>query len=86
MKFITGSKAISPFGIVGLLVGERLRKGIHGKYPLMQNDLQQGGMASFLRDTEIEVSLLDKDSDEGSLRKNKESDILEPLLTVNDSA
>ena len=55
------------FGVVGLLVFERLRKGIHDKYPLMQSNFQQRGMTSFLRDMPIEVDL-DKRIDEGVLR------------------
>ena len=82
---ITGSKAISPFGMVGLLVRERLQKGIHEKYPMMQDDLQRRGMASFLRDVEIEVGLLDMNNDEREFlrrrRTNKEPDTLEPLLS-----
>ena len=82
---IPGSKAISPFGIVGLFIRERLQKEIHEKYPMMQDDLRQRGMASFLRDVEIEVGLLDKKSDEQvSLRRrntNRECDTSENLLT-----
>ena len=36
------------FGVVGLLVRERQRKGIHDKHPLMQSDLQHHGMTSSL--------------------------------------
>ena len=52
---------------------------------MMQDDLRQRGMASFLRDVEIEVGLLDEKSDEQvSLWRrnmNKECDALESLLT-----
>ena len=82
---IAGSKTISPFGIVGLFIRERLQKEIHEKYPMMQDDLRQRGMASFLRDVEIEVGLLDEKSDEQvSIRRrntNKECDASESLLT-----
>ena len=51
---------------------------------MMQDELQQRGMASFLRDVEIDVDLLDKNSDEQEflrMRKtDKESDTLKPLL------
>ena len=70
---------------MGLFIHERLQKEIHEKYPMMQDDLRQGGMASFLRDVEIEVGLLDEKSDEQvSLRRrntNKECDASESLLT-----
>ena len=51
-------------------------------------DLEQGGIASFLRDMEIEVGLLDKKSNgQGLLQRqtNQESDVSERLLTVGDS-
>ena len=52
---------------------------------MMQDDLRQRGMASFLRDVEIEVGLLDEKSDEQvSLRRrntNRECDASESLLT-----
>ena len=57
---------------------------MHEKYPMMQDDLRQGGMASFLRDAEIEVGLLDKSDEQVSLRRrntNKECDASESLLT-----
>ena len=70
---------------MGLFIRERLQKEIHEKYPMMQNDLRQRGMASFLRDVEIEVGLLDEKSDEQvSIRRrntNKECDASESLLT-----
>ena len=70
---------------MGLFIRERLQKEIHEKYPMMQDDLRQRGMASFLRDVEIEVGLLDEKSDEQvSLRRrntNRECDAPESLLT-----
>ena len=70
---------------MGLFIRERLQKEIHEKYPMMQDDLRQRGMASFLRDVEIEVGLLDEKSDEQvSLRRrntNRECDASESLLT-----
>ena len=70
---------------MGLFIRERLQKEIHEKYPMMQDDLRQGGMASFLRDVEVEVGLLDEKSDEQvSIRRrntNKECDASESLLT-----
>ena len=70
---------------MGLFIRERLQKEIHEKYPMMQDDLRQRGMASFLRDVEIEVGLLDEKSDEQvSIRRrytNKECDASESLLT-----
>ena len=69
---------------MGLFIRERLQKGIHEKYPMMQDELQQRGMASFLRDVEIDVDLLDKNSDEQEFlrrrKTDKESDTLKPLL------
>ena len=86
IKLLIGSKAISPFGAVGLLVRRTLREGIHEKYPSMENDIQRGGMASFLKDMSIEVGLLERNSSQqGLLRRRKmdgESDTSEPLLTV----
>ena len=71
--------------MVGFFIRERLQKGIHKKYPMMQDDLRQGGMASFLGDVEIEVGLLVKKSDEqASIRRrntNKECDASESPLT-----
>ena len=70
---------------MGSFIRERLQKEIHEKYPMMQDDLRQRGMASFLRDVEVEVGLLDEKSDEQvSLRRrntNRECDASESLLT-----
>ena len=69
---------------MGLFIRERLQKEIYEKYPMMQDDLRQRGMASFLRDVEIEVGLLDEKSDEQVLRRrntNRECDASESLLT-----
>ena len=86
---IIGSKAISPFGAVGLLIRRKLREGIHEKYPLMQKDLKQGGMASFLRDMDIEVDIFEmKTNGQGLLpskKTNQESDVSERLLTFDNS-
>ena len=72
---------------MGLFIHERLQKEIHEKYPMMQDDLRHGGMASFLRDVEIEFGLLDKKNDEQeSLRRRntkRECDASEHLLTTS---
>ena len=55
---------------------------MHKKYPQMKHDLRQGGMASFLRDVEIEVGLLDRESDEQEKRNtNRGCDTSGNLLT-----
>ena len=76
--------------MVGFFIRERLQKEIHEKYPMMQDDLRQHGMASFLGDVEIEVGLLDeKSGGQVSIRRrntNKECDASESLLTNSEEA
>lgn len=66
---------------------ERLRDGIHERYPSMRKELKEGGMASFLGDMSIEVNLLDKpDNQHGLLGRRKRhaaSDASEHLETVD---
>lgn len=85
--YVTGSKEISPFGAVGLFVRQKLRKGINEKYPSMENELQQGGMASFLRDMSMEVDLLEKTNNRPGLlerrKRHGELDAAEHLDTVD---
>ena len=61
-------------------------EGLHEKYPLLQKYLDQGEMVLFLRDREIEVRFLDKNSNEQSLlqrrKSNQDSDVSESLLTL----
>ena len=70
--------------MVGLFFRKRLQREIHENYPNMKEELRWGGMASFLRDVEIEVGLLDEKGDEQESlrgRNMKESDASESLLT-----
>lgn len=59
-------------------------------YSIMQNGLQQRKMASFLRDLEIEVDLLDKNRDKQGVlwrrKRNRGSDGSEHLLMIEKAA
>ncbi|KDQ52506.1 hypothetical protein JAAARDRAFT_477922 [Jaapia argillacea MUCL 33604] len=55
---ILGTKHISPFGSLGILVREKLRRAIQEQYPALQSELQGGGMATFLRDVSVDLRIL----------------------------
>ena len=55
---IPGSKPISPFGILGLAVRQKLKGAIQERYPLLKEEIRQGGMASFIKDVAVESNML----------------------------
>ncbi|KDQ64256.1 hypothetical protein JAAARDRAFT_52232 [Jaapia argillacea MUCL 33604] len=63
MAIISGSKVISPFGVVGLILRKQLRHAIRQQYPGLKAEIQAGGMGSFLHDTAIGLSVLRDDPD-----------------------
>ncbi|KDQ64092.1 hypothetical protein JAAARDRAFT_52085 [Jaapia argillacea MUCL 33604] len=60
---ILGSKAISPFGALGLFMRQKLRRAIRDQYPALRGQIQEGGMATFLHDFAVDIDILDDDPD-----------------------
>ncbi|KDQ59845.1 hypothetical protein JAAARDRAFT_634023 [Jaapia argillacea MUCL 33604] len=65
-SLILGSKAISPFGILGILIWRKLRSAIRQQYPALGDEIEQGGMATFLHDVAVELDILDDGPDQDS--------------------
>lgn len=55
-----GSKPISPLGVLGLLARKKLKEAIHQQYPRLRDEVESGGMASFIRDVAVEVDVLEE--------------------------
>ncbi|KDQ59835.1 hypothetical protein JAAARDRAFT_77775 [Jaapia argillacea MUCL 33604] len=63
-SLILGSKAISPFGVLGILIWRKLRSAIRQQYPALGVEIEQGGMATFLHDVAVELDILDDGPDQ----------------------
>lgn len=59
-----GSKPISPLGAIGLIARKKLRAAIHKQYPRLRDEVENGGMASFIRDVALEVDVIEEDAEE----------------------
>ncbi|KDQ53297.1 hypothetical protein JAAARDRAFT_432060 [Jaapia argillacea MUCL 33604] len=58
---LTGSKVISPFGALGVIMREKIRRALHEQYPALHDHVRAGGMATFLGDIAIDLSILEDD-------------------------
>lgn len=54
-----GRKPLSPFGIAGMFAQSRIHAAVHERYPLLKKEVNEGGIASFLKDTPVELAILD---------------------------
>ncbi|KDQ64258.1 hypothetical protein JAAARDRAFT_52234 [Jaapia argillacea MUCL 33604] len=87
-KVLFGSKMISPFGILGLILGEKLRRAMDDQYPLLRSQVREGGMATFLSDNVLDLSILEDGSSPGepsSSRYRESSAVLPPRFQHMDS-
>ncbi|KII87826.1 hypothetical protein PLICRDRAFT_54872 [Plicaturopsis crispa FD-325 SS-3] len=64
ITLLFGTKPLSPFGITGMLARSRIHAAVHERYPLLKKEVNEGGMASFLKDTAVELAILDSKSKE----------------------
>ncbi|KZP15327.1 hypothetical protein FIBSPDRAFT_1048252 [Athelia psychrophila] len=58
LAILFGSKIISPFGLLGILTRNRLRRLINEQYPHMQEDIKRGGMAAYVSEVAIDPGLV----------------------------
>ncbi|EIM89040.1 uncharacterized protein STEHIDRAFT_154732 [Stereum hirsutum FP-91666 SS1] len=56
LAVLFGGKPLSPFGVSGLFPSFRDR--IHKHYPVMEDDLKAGGMASFVEEVAMDIGVL----------------------------
>ncbi|KZP24959.1 hypothetical protein FIBSPDRAFT_856313, partial [Athelia psychrophila] len=56
---IFGTRAISPFGLLGIVTRNRFKKLIHEQYPRIQEDIERGGMAAYVSEVAIDAGLMD---------------------------
>ncbi|KZP24966.1 hypothetical protein FIBSPDRAFT_950668 [Athelia psychrophila] len=59
MAIIFGTRAISPFGLLGIVTRNRFKKLIHEQYPRIQEDIERGGMAAYVSEVAIDAGLMD---------------------------
>ncbi|KAF7986327.1 hypothetical protein HWV62_35304 [Athelia sp. TMB] len=63
MAILFGSRAISPFGILGIVTRNRFKRLIHEQYPAMQEDIENSGrlgMAAYISEVAIDAALIDE--------------------------
>ncbi|KDQ53295.1 hypothetical protein JAAARDRAFT_432011 [Jaapia argillacea MUCL 33604] len=61
-QVLLGSKVISPFGALGIMMREKLRRALHEQYPALRRQMQEGGIATFLSDVAVDLRILDDDA------------------------
>ncbi|KZP14778.1 hypothetical protein FIBSPDRAFT_959370 [Athelia psychrophila] len=54
-----GTRAVSPFGLLGIVTHGRFKRLIHEQYPRMQEDIEHGGMAAYISEVAIDAALMD---------------------------
>ncbi|KZP21782.1 hypothetical protein FIBSPDRAFT_1044052 [Athelia psychrophila] len=59
MAILFGSRAISPFGLLGIVTRNRFKKLIHEQFPRIQEDIERGGMAAYISEVAIDAALMD---------------------------
>ncbi|KII87840.1 hypothetical protein PLICRDRAFT_125111 [Plicaturopsis crispa FD-325 SS-3] len=59
IALLFGSKPLSPFGLVGMLARSRIYAAVQELYPSLKKEVNEGGIASFLKDTAVDLAILD---------------------------
>ncbi|KZP24969.1 hypothetical protein FIBSPDRAFT_929535 [Athelia psychrophila] len=59
MAIVFGTRAISPFGLLGIVTRNRFKKLIHEQYPRIHEDIERGGMAAYVSEVAIDAGLMD---------------------------
>lgn len=54
----TGSRPLSPFGLYGIIARKRLRRTLQKLYPRLLEECSAGGLASFARETAIDMGFV----------------------------
>ncbi|KZP25022.1 hypothetical protein FIBSPDRAFT_929571 [Athelia psychrophila] len=62
LAIMFGTRAISPFGILGMITRNRFKRLIHEQYPYLQEDIERGGMAAYVSEVAIDPGLVQSDS------------------------
>lgn len=53
-----GSRPISPFGVIGILLRRRFRRLINEQFPLLRGEFAERGLASFIKEVAIDVDFI----------------------------
>lgn len=56
----SGTRVVSPFGLLGVVTHNRFKHLIHEQFPRMQEDIERGGMAAYISEVAIDAALVDK--------------------------
>ena len=54
----TGTRIISPFGLLGIFARRRVKRLINEQYPRLQEDINRGGMAAYISEIAIDAALV----------------------------
>ncbi|KZP02527.1 hypothetical protein FIBSPDRAFT_905770, partial [Athelia psychrophila] len=58
LAILFGTRAISPFGLLGIITRGRFRRLINEQYPYLQEDIERGGMAAYISEVAIDPGLV----------------------------
>ncbi|KZP23091.1 hypothetical protein FIBSPDRAFT_930796 [Athelia psychrophila] len=58
LAILFGARAISPFGLLGIITRGRFRRLINEQYPYLQEDIERGGMAAYISEVAIDPGLV----------------------------
>ncbi|KZP25062.1 hypothetical protein FIBSPDRAFT_929604 [Athelia psychrophila] len=58
LAILFGSKAISPFGVLGMLTRKRFARSINAEYPHLQADIEHRGMAAYISEVAIDPGII----------------------------
>ena len=81
-----GTKHINPFGIVGTVVRRELKGAIRKRYPKLDGDIKDGGMASLIKDIVIDLDVLDDRAQDDELASSSRNLVAEDSDEDNQQA
>ncbi|KZP11602.1 hypothetical protein FIBSPDRAFT_962136 [Athelia psychrophila] len=73
MDILFGSRAISPFGLLGMVTRNRFKRLIHEQFPRMQQDIERGGMAAYISEVAIDAAMADSQPVKGQTGASQSS-------------
>lgn len=71
MVCFSGSRPISPFGILGMFARTQLENMIHKKYPGLKAETERNGLAAYAREVAIDVAFPKETRSDDDLRRRR---------------
>ncbi|KZP15861.1 hypothetical protein FIBSPDRAFT_866759 [Athelia psychrophila] len=73
MAILFGNRAISPYGLLGIVTRNRFKKLIHEQYPFIQEDIDRGCMSAYISEVAIDAALMGSTTVKGPAKSSPSS-------------